>query len=52
MAENATDKEDALVSEECRIIPGVIGGILSDESFGLPTEGNDKLYIIYGFTTH
>ena len=32
--------EDALASEECRIILGVIGGILSDESFGLPTEGN------------
>ena len=29
-----------LVSEECRLMRSVIGGILSDESFALPTEGN------------
>ena len=39
MAER-TDKGDAMISEECRIILSVIGGILSDESFSLPTEGN------------
>ena len=36
----STDKRDAMISEECRIILSVIGGILSDESFSLPTEGN------------
>lgn len=39
MAES-TDKGDAMISEECRIILSVIGEILSDESFSLPTEGN------------
>ena len=36
----AVDAPAQLVSEECRLMRSVIGGILSDESFVLSTEGN------------
>ena len=39
MAENETNDEGSL-DKECRLMRSVIGGILSDESFALPTEGN------------
>ena len=54
MAENETNDEGSL-DKECRLMRSVIGGILSDESFALPTEGNkiclnmaEKLAKCYG----
>ena len=39
MAENTSDVH-IQISEECRLMRSVIGGILADDSFTLPTKGN------------